>query len=259
MSRLRVTQRANGSHSYRLADEMTGKTKLIPSVSAIVKTLHAFDNDSWKIGQVVDAILDLDMSRYAPTAMHQAFVDAGMKRLSEAPEFGRAVHYYCEQLWTGQAQDVPDQYAGHVMHVVEFWEKHRLEAVVAERAAFAEADDLKGGAYAGRIDLIVDHPKLGRGILDFKTWRANSKGDPHPEQWAMQLAAYADTDYLVIDDNDVRMQLMDWLGVLHIGPDSARFYVVTKTGWRKATAQVHAARHLKALAKPDMTEATNEW
>ena len=48
-----------GNHTYRLLDPATGKRPLVPSVSALKKTLHTFDNDTWKTGQVADAVREV--------------------------------------------------------------------------------------------------------------------------------------------------------------------------------------------------------
>lgn len=253
MSRLTFTE---GNHAYWLAGD-NGKKQRVPSVSSLKKTLHTFDNDTWKAQQIADAITD-DWDRInqlPPTSRPAAMKEAGMRRLAEAREFGTAVHAYAEQLWNGQPVEVPDDYRAHVAGIAEWWTTNRIKLWAAEVLCWAPADPgLEMSPMAGRVDLIIEHPELGRGIVDMKTWRAGSSGAPRGEEWAFQLAAYSQMHHAVINDQDDPFPSIAWVGALHIGPPGTTLWVLPQPQWRIANDQVDAARVLKNLPKPRMQE-----
>jgi len=244
-----------GNHTYWLADS-AGKRQRIPSVSALKKTLHTFDNDTWKAGQIADAITD-DWDTIAalpPTSRQAAMQSAGLRRLAVAREFGTAVHAYAAQLWTGEAVEVPDEYRGHVQSLADWWGNQGIRPVAAESLCWADDDGFGAGPMAGTLDLIIDHPAYGRGILDLKTWRPGSSGAPRGEEWCFQLAAYAAMETLVQDGEDTPFPRIHWVGVLHVGPGGVRLFKASSTDWGRARLQVEAARVLKTLTKPKMEE-----
>ena len=243
------------NHTYWLADD-TGKRKRIPSVSSLKKTLHTFDNDTWKAQQIADATTE-DWDRIhalPPTSRAAAIKETGLRRLAEAREFGTAVHAYAEQLWTGQPVEVPGGYRAHIQGLAEWWTTRQIRLQAAELLCWAGPGDLGEGPMAGRVDLIIEHPQLGTGLVDLKTWRAGSTGTPRGDEWAFQLAAYAQMEHAVIDGEDKPFPILQWLGVLHVGPSGTTLFTVPETDWRHANDQVDAARVLKALPKPKMGE-----
>lgn len=244
-----------GNHSYWLSDD-AGKRRRVPAVSALKKTLHTFDNDNWKAGQIADAIAeDWDtIAGRAPVLRAAAMKDAGLRRLAEARQFGTAVHSYAEQMWNGQPVEVPDEYRGHVAGLADWWTTNQIRLVAAEALCWADAGDFGEGPMAGRLDLLIQHPKLGLGIADMKTWRAESAGSTYPAEWAFQLAAYSQMEHLVTDDQDQPFPSVAWVGVLHVGPGTTRLWLVPDAEWMKAEDQVNAARALKALPAPKLLE-----
>jgi hypothetical protein len=107
---------------------------------------------------------------------------------------------------------------------------------------------------AGRCDLIIDHPVHGTGLLDLKSWQAGRAGQPKHAQWAMQLAAYSQMEWIVVDGDDRPMPVVQWCGVLHVGPATTALHLLPRPDWLRANQQVDAARVLKALPKPKMEE-----
>jgi hypothetical protein len=223
-------------------------------VSSLKDTLHAFKGEHWYLSEAAAAGAQAwdDIARQAPTMREAMLLDEARKRTSYARDFGTAVHHYAEQLWTGQPVEVPQEYVGHVRAIAEWWEAQGVGLVVAERMCWADDDELGAGPYAGRFDLILNHPSWGQGLVDLKTWTTRSAGTPRPEEWAFQLAAYSAMEWLVMDDEDVPMPEIDWAGVLHVGPSGALLYTLPDSERRKAADQVMEARSLKALPKPKM-------
>lgn len=246
---------SESNHSYWLADGK-GKRRRVPAVSALKKTLHQFDNDTWKAGQIANAAID-DWERIndlPPTARAQAIKEAGLRRLAEAREFGTAVHHYAESLWTGEPVEVPDDYLAHVTAIADWWTGERITLRHAEALCWADEGDFGETPMAGRLDLIVNHPDRGVGLLDLKTWRAGSAGGAYTDEWAFQLAGYSQMEHIVIDGEDQPFPVLQWRGVLHVGPSGADLYTLPQSSLDLASDRVAAARSLKAIKKPTMSK-----
>lgn len=241
-------------HMYRL--DIGGKKQPVPSVSSLVKTLHQFTNDRWTVGEAalgINAAWD-DIASMVPDLRTDAMTTAGLAQLSQARDFGTSVHYYAEQLWGGQPVEVPEQYAAHVQAIADWFNSTGARVLAAEQMVWADAGDFGESPMAGRFDLIVEHPDLGRVLLDLKSWQAHRAGAPRGPQWAMQLAAYSQMEWMVIDGEDQPMGQVDACAVLHVGPGEARLWLLPADDWKRANDQVDAARVLKALPKPTMKE-----
>jgi hypothetical protein len=256
VTRLTFTEGGFG-RTYWLASPDTGKRRRVPSVSALKNTLHAFGGEGWYLQQAAQAAALAwdDIAAAAPTMREQMILHEATRRVRWPAEFGTAVHHYAEQLWTGEPIDVPEEYLGHVRSVADWWNGEQVALVAAERMVWADDDDLGAGPCAGRLDLIVKHPDRGTGLLDLKTWTSRSAGSPRLEEWAFQLTAYAQMDYIVIDEDDQDMPTIDWVGVLHVGPPGAVLYTLPDRDRQIAADQVLCARSLKALPRPKMVTA----
>lgn len=255
MTRLTFTP---GNHSYWLADPDTGKKRRIPSVSSLKKTLHAFDGERYFLGIAADTASDEwdHVAGLAPTSRRSKLLTLAQERAARPREFGTAVHHYCEHLWGGEPVEVPEDYAGHVTAVAEWWAAEQVTLVAAEGLCWSDADpDMGLGPAAGRFDLLVSHPTRGLGLVDLKTWTAGSAGQPRPDEWAFQLAGYAAMDWLVDDtETDVPFPRVGWCSVLHVGPPGLVEYLLPDADRARAVDQVECARALKALPKPRMEE-----
>lgn len=249
-----------GNHQYRLQ----GYRYAVPSVTALVGALHRFDNDDWVMGEVAGALADRwdDIAAEPPTSRRARIKQCALNERARDFEFGRAVHHYAETLWTGEPVEVPDMYAGHVQALARWWAAEKPAFIAAEQIVYADADDdYELSAYAGTFDLLLRHPKRGRGLIDLKTWAPWRKGDVTPQkkqQWAMQLAGYAGAERIQTgpDADDEPMPHCDWAGVLHVGPSDARLWIVPPESRVRADAQFAAARALRWLPKPNMEEAS---
>jgi len=251
MSRLSMS----ANHVYWLADPH-GKKHRVPSVSALKKTLFAFDNPRWVLGQAADAITgDWDrIHDLAPVARRDAALDVAWTHSRAAMEHGRAIHACAEQLWTGEPVDVPADYAPHVQAVADHFHHTGAQVVTAEQMGYSDAGEYGQCAYAGTIDLVIKQPGRGVGIVDLKTWMPGSSGQPRQAEWLFQLAAYRQLQHWSHPDDDQPAPDIKWVGVWHVGPDGLREYVATPAELRKAEDLVDAARALKDLPHPTMKE-----
>lgn len=197
----------------------------------------------------------VNLTREPPTSRQEKIVSLALERGAVPRQFGTAVHHYCEQLWTGQPVEVPSEYSGHVQAVADWWTSEGVTLVAAERLCWSDGDEWGVGPAAGRFDLIIRHPGRGVGLLDLKSWMPGSSGQPRPDEWAFQLAAYAAMDWMVIDGEDVAMPFVDWCGVLHVGPPGAELWILPRSSWDRARERVLCARQLKNLPKPAMERA----
>jgi len=245
---------SEGNHTYWLADE-AGKKRRAPSVSALKRCLHQFGGDRWYIGETAAAVADHwpELHELPPPSRRDEIVRLGMTAVGAPADFGRAVHHYCEQMWTGEPVEVPDLYAGHVQAVADWFRANVAGVLQAERMCWAGPGDSGESPMAGRFDLII-RTDQGVGLLDLKSWQAGRSGQPKPAEWAFQLAAYAGMEHMVIDDEDTPMPHIDWCGVLHVGPGTARLYTLPEPDRDRAWEQVQETRALKNLPGPKMKE-----
>ena len=79
--------------------------------------------------------------------------------------------------------------------------------------------------YAGTGDLLWDLPGLGTGVVDVKT------GNRIWPKVGMQTAALSCAEIVLDrDGTENEMPFIDWQGVLHVRPRSAKLYVIQHTG-----------------------------
>lgn len=257
MSRLTFNE---PSHTYWLESAENGKRSRVPSVSSLKNTLFQFAGERWYISQSAEALQSSwdSIAESAPPMRGERLERAAGERIAYARDFGRAVHHYCEQLWTGEPQEVPEEYAPHVKAVADWWDATGVRLYAAESMCFADpVEDMGIGPMAGRFDLLVEHPRRGLGLLDLKTWTARSAGTARVQEWAFQLAAYAGMEFLVVDEEDREFPQVNWAAVLHVGPGGLRQYELPGDQWANADNQVEAARILKALRSAKMTEVSS--
>lgn len=246
-----------GNHTYWLADKRTGRRVRAPSVSSLKNTLYQFAGERWYVQQSAEALDDIwqDLTETAPPLRRETLERAANARIAYGRDFGRAVHHYCEQLWTGEPLEVPEEYASYVQAVAEWWNAEGVTLIAAEAMAYADAS-AGMTAMAGRMDLLLNHPQRGPGLVDLKTWTSRSSGMVRTPEWAFQLAAYSTMDKIVLDGEDKTMPMTNWLAVLHVGPGGLRVYELPRSQWERAVDQVDTARMLKAIAAAKMEEVS---
>lgn len=123
---------------------------------------------------------------------------------------GTAVHALAESLAHGDDVDVNPQMAPYVQAAADFLDAHDVRPIATEARLASRTH-----WYAGTADLFawVDGTPT---LCDWKTSKS-----VHGSHF-LQLAAYASADFMVQDDQEVPIPLVDRIAVVHLTPDGAR-------------------------------------
>lgn len=130
----------------------------------------------------------------------------------EAANRGTEVHKLAEKLAKGETIEVPEPLIGHVDSYRRFLDEFDPTDAVLERVVIN-----RRWRYMGRLDSImtIDHPALGRTLLDVKT----SRSGPF-EEVALQLAGYRFAETMLDDDGtEIPMEQVDACGVVWVRAD----------------------------------------
>jgi hypothetical protein len=236
-----------GNHSYYLADPDTGKKERLPAVSTLLNTLAKPALTQWAARVAAAYATDhWDELALQPLSARRAAIAAAAKVTKDtAAAKGTAVHALAERLLAGETVEVPDVIAGKVNHVARWLEAQQLTHVLTECRVWTEPDDdLRMCGYAGTADMIAAHPVYGRCILDWKTGSG-----PWPEK-AIQLAAYATADHLVIGDQDTRMPRVDTLGVVMVRESGCELHLIPPDSQQAAAERFELLRMLRLIPEP---------
>jgi hypothetical protein len=241
-------------HRYYLADPQTGKMQQVPSVSGLVKRVDPMDFSHTTIKRVcagIDAYWD-DLAALDRSQRIDELINVATRADRKAMDFGTEVHRFAEQLWTGEAMEVPERYAAHMRGLAQWWDDYHPRLVAAERFVFSDPDEDEGlCGYAGRCDLIIDLGRLGVGLVDLKTGNGIYPG------YAAQLAGYAAAQWHVVDGQDVPAPLMRWLGVLHVTAGGSTLHTLPRESWQLAEQQFTAAHAIKHIPTPGFQKDTS--
>jgi hypothetical protein len=113
------------------------------------------------------------LDEIGPARQHQ-------KQLAKAGEIGTAIHQAIHDYLQGKkAGDLSPEAAHAVVAFKEWWGETGLTAVRMEQPVWDSTLE-----YAGTIDLVAEHPRLGLGVVDFKS--SKNLYDSHH----LQVAAY---------------------------------------------------------------------
>lgn len=170
---------------------------------------------------------------------------------------GTNVHAIAERVVHGEAVEVPEHLAGFVSGYVDWLDRFQVAPVLTERSV-----GNRKHWYAGRFDLIADIAGT-RWCLDVKT-SASVYGET-----AMQLAAYANAEFYVNDDDpDTEYPMPDGIeryGVIHVQDGTTTLYPY-ESGPLPFQLFLHVAyanKHTEAIKKfkheavYDLTELEN--
>lgn len=130
----------------------------------------------------------------------------------EAANRGTEVHKLAEHLAKGEEIEVPAPLAGHVESYIRFLDEFSPTDAVLERVVIN-----RRWRYMGRLDSImtIDHPDLGRTLLDVKT----SRSGPF-EEVALQLAGYRFAETMLDEDGaEIPMEQVDACAVVWVRAD----------------------------------------
>jgi hypothetical protein len=136
-----------------------------------------------------------------------------------------------------------------VNHVARWLEQANLTNVLSEVRVWTEPDDeLRMCGYAGTSDMLATHPTMGRCILDWKTGSG-----PWPEM-AIQLAAYAAADNLVVGGQDTPMPRVDTLGVVMVRESGCELHLVPPESRQAAAERFELLRMLRNIPDPHLVQ-----
>jgi hypothetical protein len=235
------------NHSYYLADPDTGKKTRLPSVTTLLGQLDKPALKKWAARTAADFAIDHwdNLATEPPSQRHAAIANAPWVSRDTAAAKGTAVHALAERLLLGEAVEVPETIATKVNHVARWLEQTSLTNVLSEVRVWTDLDDdLRMCGYAGTSDMIANHPIYGRCILDWKTGSG-----PWPEM-AVQLAAYAAADHLVIGDQDTRMPRVDTLGVVMVRESGCELHLIPPDSQQVAAERFELLRMLRLIPEP---------
>lgn len=168
-------QRGRG-HTYRIDGQR------VPSVTGVMKMLDKPALIAWAARMSAGYAVDHwdELAGMAVSQRYRLIEDARFERNREAKEKGKRIHSLAEKLGIeGEAQP-PEHLVGQVEAVARFLD-HWEFTTLATEAAVANTDYL----YSGTLDTILESPKLGVCLLD---WKTGAKG-PYQDM-ALQLAGY---------------------------------------------------------------------
>lgn len=132
------------------------------------------------------------------------------RHADEAARVGTDVHEaVAQEIYAGQPISVAEELAPYLRQWRRFVAAYQPEILHSEVTVYSNTY-----GYAGSLDLICRIDGFGVGLVDIKT------GDSlHGHDIAMQLAGYANADYMAIDDEAFPLPRFDWHGVLHLRSD----------------------------------------
>lgn len=139
------------------------------------------------------------------------------QKRDDAAARGSDIHDLAEQIIHGNEVEVPEAHADMVQGYADWLEAFKVEVLHTEVVVGHRAS-----RYAGKFDAII---RFGAGPLEGETllvdWKT-SKGVYG--ETALQTAAYARAEFMVIDDEEVPLPHLDGTGVLHITEGESLFY-----------------------------------
>lgn len=190
---------------YHLPD----KTK-VPSVTTILRRLHSFPLENWKMAKVAQYVAHDEELRALAYSDGYA---AARQALQRGPNIGSALHGVSEMIDVGASvEGMPE--------IIAMQSRGYQEAMLAHQVKMVRTEIVvvnKTMGYAGRFDRIIQIHSQGekRFLADVKTSKAVYA------EVAMQLAAYANAEYILKDGVLEPMEQvdLDLAMVIHIGKD----------------------------------------
>lgn len=212
-----VRRRNHGSgHSYRDANDQK-----IPGVTTLIKEAVPPKLDKWAAEKTTDHAIDNwdELARLPLSKRRKELENARFDDLRKKSVRGTKVHAIAEKAVDGQEVDKPEDLAGHIDALIEFWNRWQLEPLHTE---FTVVHYDVG--YAGTADLIAFLPSLDQTwLLDYKTSEKGVYGDV-----ALQLAAYRYAQKMVdATGAEVDMPEVDGAGVIWVRADGADLFEIT--------------------------------
>lgn len=243
-------QRSGTGHQYFLdGEKCPGVTTIIKEAvpmpalvgwSARTVAEYVFDRISTRKGahdgekhyladELVEDLRAFNEERRYPEKLTGDFPRVGLTKVLSAVQYadrdaaanrGTEVHRLAWELSHGEEADVPEELTGHVDAYMRFLDDFQPTDAIIERAVIN-----RRWRYMGRFDLVavIDHPDLGRTLIDLKTARSGIYGEV-----ALQLAAYRYAETMLVDDagTEEPMVEVDHCAALWVRADGYDLYPV---------------------------------
>ena len=243
------TYRGKPTHSY----ELDGVK--VPGVTTLLsKGLPKPALPPWAAKSVAEYVADNpDQVRSMLDSMGRESIVGALKgvpwdKRDEAAARGSEIHALAERIVMGEEVELPEHLVGYVQGYVDFVDAWAITAHHAEVSVARRPRDGVPG-YAGTFDADVTigaGPLAGRrGLVDWKTSRG-VYGEA-----GLQLAAYANADFMLVDGAEVAIPEYDFLGIVHVTPTGADLYVVEDPAacWRIFRHVAYVAEQIAVIEK----------
>jgi len=250
MTRLRFTP---GGHRYYLTPPDGGKAVLVPSATGLLELLAKPALVGWAARIAADyAINEWDtLSALPMSERHAAIAGSAKAARNRAAVKGTEVHRLAEQLLHGHPVDAAPDVLPKVEAAARFIEASGLKVQLTEARVFSDCDDdFNLCGYAGTFDVLAEHPRYGRILVDWKTGSG-----PWPEM-ALQLAAYAHAEHIVVGDEDHPMWHVDCAAVAMVTPDGVDLHMLDGAQLATAAQQFGLLRQMKHLPAAEFQQVS---
>jgi len=243
VSRLTFTP---GNHSYWLADPDTGRKERLTSVTTLLGQVAKPQLVKWAARAAAEYAGDHwdDLAAMPPSERVRRITAAPDQARNTAAARGTAIHAWAEDLLAGRPVDIPEEHVSTVQGFARWWERSKFTAVASERRVWSEASEYGGCGYAGTFDLLAEHPDYGATLIDHK-----SGSGVWPEM-GVQLAAYAEAEWHVVDGEDRPAAQVESLAITHIRPDGTALHLLDRDERRIAVERFSVLRMLREAQLP---------
>jgi hypothetical protein len=248
MSRLTFTP---GNHAYYLADPDTGKKQRVTSVTTLLNLLAKPALVKWAARSAADyAVNEWDhLAAMPPMDRQKAIAGAPDLAKNTAAAKGTAIHDLAERMVAGESVEVADELLPKVQGLARWLERQTFKVVATERMVFSDEDDELGlCSFAGKFDALVEHPQLGRLVVDWKT------GSGVYPDMAVQVAAYAHAEMHVIGDEDTPAPLVTGGAIVHIRADGSDMHLIERDQLAIGWERFQLLRGLKMMGLPEFRQ-----
>lgn len=227
--------------------------KVAPGVTTALKTLAQPGLMYWSARTVAEFVADhidtlilrMDAAGGRGPLVEYLKAIPWQKRDTAAVK-GTDVHTIAEKIHAGEDFDVPEQLAGYVESYLGFLADENPTPLHTEFLA-VNLDPV----HCGTGDSIMSFPKRGVGLCDIKT------GKGVYGEAALQMAAYRNSEFMVIDGELTPMPAVDFCAVIHVREDGYDF-VPVNADEQAYEAFKHALwLHVNEMKKDSKTKRSN--
>jgi hypothetical protein len=223
-----VRKNAGSSHSYALDGQR------IPGVTTVKDVLNKPALVRWAQRIAAEAVVDnwQHLTSLTPSQRQEFVASSADRARNKAAARGTRIHAMAEALQHGKTVEVPDELRPQVEAVAKFLDAWDMTSVLTETPVCHTEY-----RYGGTLDAVLDSPRLGRVLVDFKT---RDDGRAPYDDVALQLAPYRFADLRLEEITqlgprggkkpslwrEAAMVDVDGCGVIAVSGDSAVWYPV---------------------------------